>query len=276
MLYYVARPTNALSLAACHKYGFGALLTPLTVTAAGKVVDISGHVWPSGLRYSFDNGAWACRHDPNSWRPEPLLRLTARLGLEDRGCYREGLGSGFMVLPDIVGGGEASLKCSLDFRDKHIRGDLGEQVANWLLAVQDGMTPEDVAPVIERHHLGIFVGGSTAWKWETVHQWARLALELPRTYLHVGRVNTLRRAMLCRDLAVQSCDGSSVTRFSVNAELMSRAHDGNDATIPTLEDAYGRDNYTPPELKAWATRMRSGAMQTIANREFCLTLGMPA
>lgn len=274
MLYYVARPTNVRSLTACHEHGFGALLSPLSVNSSGKVVDISNHVWPSGLRYSFDNGAWACRNDPSAWRPDPLLNMVARLGLsEPGGYYREGLGRGFMVLPDVVGDGRASIGRSLDFLQEHRGGDLSDMVVNWLLAVQDGMAPDQVRPIVERHHLGIFVGGSTAWKWETVHEWARLALEIPHLYLHVGRVNTLRRAELCRDLGVHSCDGSSVTRFSVNAAKMARAHDGDDRTIPVLVDRHGRDNYAKSADRERATSMRRIAEATIAHREFYLALG---
>lgn len=273
MLYYTVRPTNSLSVAACLKYRFGVLLSPLSVRD-GKVQDMSGHMHPiPGLPYVLDNGAWACFQAGVEWTPEPMLRLAGRLGLDcPGGYYREGLGRGFCVLPDIVGGGQASLDRSLAFRDQHRNGPLADQIATWLLAVQDGMDPEHVRSLVEQHHLGIFVGGSTAWKWETVHDWAEIGLDLG-CYVHVGRVNTLRRAMLCRDLGVSSCDGSSVSRFSITAEKLSRAHDGENRPLPRPGRA--REYLNAPTRQRIAT-IEPRARHTIAERRFQLALGLAA
>lgn len=274
MRYYVVRPTNARSVAACHEHGFGVLLSPLSVTSAGRVVDISGHVHPlPGLPYVFDNGAWACHQAGVEWEPGPLLRLAERLGLEYPGGYwREGLGRGWLALPDIVGGGQASLDRSLAFLEEHRGGFLSDQVAHWLLVVQDGMTVDQIRPVIERHHLGVFVGGSTEWKWRTVHDWAELAMDTGR-YIHVGRVNTLRRTTLCRDLGVCSADGSSVTRFAVNAEKLSRGHDGKDRPLPPPGRAR---EFLPVALRQRIAEVEPRARHTIAERRFRLALGAVA
>jgi hypothetical protein len=247
---YVVRPTNALSVAACHHHGFGTLLSPMTVVN-DKPVDLSGHVRPlDGLPYMLDNGAWACHQAGIEWRPAPFLRMLDRLG----GGIAGSTAPRFAVLPDIVGGGEQSLDRSLDFWAQRQRDGIEERVGQWLLAVQDGLTPEVIRPVLEQHRFGIFVGGSTPWKWGTVHEWAELAHDLG-TSIHVGRVNSLRRAVLCRDLGVSSIDGSSVTVYSVNAPKMARAHDGDDE---------------PHSLSGAAS-----ARQAIASRKFSLTLGLP-
>lgn len=267
MRYYVVRPTNARSVAACIEHGFGVLLSPLSVSSGGKLVDMSAHVHPiPGLPYVLDNGAWSCHQAGVEWEPGPLMRMAERLGLDDRGHYREGLGRGWLALPDIVGGGQASLDRSLRFLAEHRGGFLSDQVAHWLLVVQDGMAPAEIRPLLERHHLGVFVGGSTAWKWSTVHDWAELALDL-HCYLHVGRVNTLRRAMLCRDLGAHSADGSSVTRFAVNAPKMARAQDEHDVPLPRPCP------YLPRFWRERIAEVEPRARHAIAQRRFTLALG---
>lgn len=273
MLYYTVRPTNSRSVAECLEHKFGVLLSPLSVRE-GKIQDMSAHVHPiPGLLYVLDNGAWACFQAGVEWTPEPMLRLAERLGLDGPGGYfRAGLGRGFCVLPDIVGGGAASLERSVAFRAEHRNSALADQVANWLLAVQDGMTPEQVRPLLERHHLGIFVGGSTEWKWSTVHDWAELGLDLG-CYVHVGRVNTLRRAMLCRDLGICSADGSSVSRFAVNGPKMAKAHDGVSSPLPPPGRAR---TYLNEPTRRRIAEIEPRARHTIAARRFELLLGAAA
>jgi hypothetical protein len=222
---YVVRPTNARSVAECKHYGFGTLLSPMTVLNK-RVSDMSGYVTPiEGLPYVLDNGAWACHQAGIEWKPEPMRTMVERLGLTNGGRPN------WLVLPDIVMGGMASLERSLRFLDDN-RPWLDTHVPHVALAVQNGMTPEVVGPLLEQHGISvIFVGGSTEWKWATVHQWSELGLDLG-IRVHVGRVNGLHRAELCRDLGVASIDGSSVTVFSVNAEKMSRAHDGTEEAGP--------------------------------------------
>lgn len=257
MRYYVSRPTSARCVEACHTHGFGVLLSPLSVRPSGRLRDMSAHVHPlPGLPFVIDNGAWACHQAGVEWSPEPMLALAARLGLaHPGGYYREGLGRGFAVLPDIVGGGQASLDRSLAFRDAQRNGPLSDSIATWLLAVQDGMDPETIAPLLERYHLGLFVGGSREWKWQTAHLWAEIGLDLG-VHVHVGRVNGLRRAQLCRDLGIQSCDGSSVSQYADNAPKMARAHDGIDVQLP--RPGVARETANMP------TRARIAAVEPLA------------
>lgn len=70
-------------------------------------------------------------------------------------------------------------------------------------AVQDGMEPPDVPAGAEV----VFVGGSTAWKWDTVAMWCSA---FPR--VHVGRVNGYQRLWQCHEAGAESCDGSGWTR----------------------------------------------------------------
>jgi len=80
------------------------------------------------------------------------------------------------------------------------------------------MTPAEVGPLLAVN-IGLFVGGSTAWKLETLGTWGALAAER-RCYLHVGRVNTQRRIARCHAVGAQSFDGTSVSRYAATlAEL---------------------------------------------------------
>jgi hypothetical protein len=235
---YVCRPTNSRSVAACREHNFGVLLSPLTVVH-GEATDISACSHPiPGQPYVLDNGAWSCHVAGVPWAEGPFMKLVSRLGGD----------AGFAVAPDIVGGGAESLAFSLDWLAEN-RARAG--VDRWMLAVQDGMTVDHVREVLIEHRFaGMFVGGSTEWKWRHVHEWSALGLELGLR-VHVGRVNSRRRAELCRDVGVSSIDGSSVTRYAVNAPLLAGPCDGS-------EDA-----------EAGPSR------HSIAERQFRLTLGSP-
>jgi len=120
-----------------------------------------------------------------------------------------GAGADFVIVPDIVAGGLESLAFSLEW--------LHRLSGLRLLAVQDGMTPDDVRPYLGVS-VGLAVGGTTDapegnWKEQTLPAWGALARETG-CYLHVLRVNSARRILLCQDAGAHSCDGTSVTRFA--------------------------------------------------------------
>jgi len=232
---YVCRPTGERAIKACRDHGFGALLSPLfsrkTKAGTSRLVDMSGYtVAPEGMPYVLDNGAWAYFVAGQPWSDKPLIKLLERAKSFERPPE-------WVVLPDVVGAGPRSLALSESWHAEH-----ADLASRWLLAVQDGMTVEQVREVIERRELaGIFVGGSTSWKWRTLPRWADLGLELGCT-VHVGRVNGERKAELCRDLGATSIDGSSVARFAVTATKMARPCDGDDSP------ARARGNVKPRQL----------------------------
>jgi hypothetical protein len=77
---------------------------------------------------------------------------------------------------------------------------------------KDGMEESDVRPFLGER-VGLFVGGSTAWKLATLAQWARLGREVG-CWVHVGRVNSSRRIAACAGVGATSFDGTSVSRFA--------------------------------------------------------------
>ena len=150
-----------------------------------------------GIRYALDNGAWSAFIAGVPFQVEPFEQAVSKIGA----------GADFVVAPDIVAGGMTSLAMSLDWLPR-----LLAVAPVVLIAVQDGMTPADIAPHLS-DRVGIFVGGTTEWKEETMAVWGALARR-HGAICHVGRVNTIRRIRLCAAAGATSFDGSSVSRFA--------------------------------------------------------------
>ena len=151
---------------------------------------------PSPLPYGLDNGAWGCH----------TRGLPFNVGGFERVLRDHGANADWIVLPDIVGGGLKSLRMSMSWVPR--LEQFGRQL---LLPVQDGMTVEDVRSTLSPQ-IGIFLGGSTDWKLETMGAWGELAKKRDCLF-HVARVNSIKRINLCRDAGADSFDGSSPTRF---------------------------------------------------------------
>ena len=161
------------------------------------LVSARGVLRHEGFPYALDNGAWTAHTHDEPFDVPAFTKAVDLLGND----------ADFVVIPDIVGGGIDSLRYSLSWLPR-LRRLPGPQ----LLAVQDGMTPEDVRPYIGTR-IGIAVGGTTEWKIETMRQWGALARE-SACWLHILRVNSARRIRLCQDAGATSFDGSGPSRFA--------------------------------------------------------------
>jgi hypothetical protein len=192
---YASNTGTRRNLAALQLHGWRILVTPEKPRP------------PAGFHYAIDNGAWGC--------------FVRKVAFGARGFQalldRHGAGADFVIVPDIVAEGDRSLEFSISWKDR-MRG-----VERPLLAVQDGMTRGQVETVLESWTgLGIFLGGSTAWKLRTMGTWGALAATTGR-YFHVGRVNTARRIRLCAEAGADSFDGTSASRFAVTVPMLDRA-----------------------------------------------------
>jgi hypothetical protein len=185
MIPYAAYTTNRRSLTAVRDAGWRVLLSPAT------------GLKNFGVPYALDNGAWSAFMAGEEFREEAFQKAVGLIGP----------GAAWVVAPDIVEGGKASLQMSVRWL-----GWLLDRVPVVLIAVQDGMSPRDIQGRLGIR-IGIFVGGSTEWKEETMAMWAALARSCG-AICHVGRVNTARRIHLCAAAGVDSFDGSSVSRFA--------------------------------------------------------------
>lgn len=106
----------------------------------------------------------------------------------------------FVVVPDIVGGGAASLARSLELVEW-----VPPELPVRYLVVQEGMTLAQVAEVMP-HFGGLFVGGaSMEWKLGTAPEWIALAHAHGRR-CHIGRIGTLARLEIALRHGADSVD----------------------------------------------------------------------
>ena len=143
-----------------------------------------------GELWALDNGAFAAWKSGKSFDPESFAARAWRWA---------DLSPRFGVLPDVVGGGRASLALSLAWLPQ-----LPPSVP-WYLAVQDGVEPADVEPHAPRL-AGIFLGGSDAYK-ARAFEWSRFAhgRGLRFHYARASSPMLLRRAFDC---GADSCDST--------------------------------------------------------------------
>ncbi|MGF6870782.1 hypothetical protein [Paraburkholderia sp. MM5477-R1] len=170
------------------------------------LVSAKGEHRTEGMRYAIDNGAWTAYQRGEPFDEAAFLAVVDKLGER----------ADWIVLPDIVQGGLASLEFSLRWMER-LRG----MPSQLLIAVQNGMQLEDVAPYLSPV-VGIFIGGSTDWKESTAEAWGLLARRR-NCHLHVGRVNSARRIRICAAAGADSFDGSGPSRFSNALPRLDRA-----------------------------------------------------
>ena len=182
-------------------------LAAFRAMGARLMISARGVLRTEGFAYALDNGAWtAFQEHLAGKRPTPVLDLAAFVHAVDR----LGAGADFIIVPDIVMGGEASWMLTRYWlrrlrRDRRLKG------VRLMIAVQNGMEPELVRPYLSAR-VGVFVGGDVPWKLATMGVWAKVAHERGAV-CHVGRVNTGRRVRLCEIAGVDSFDGSGPSRF---------------------------------------------------------------
>ena len=164
--------------------------------AGWRVLVVAGAVLRNeGLPYALDNGAWSCYQRGVSFDTVAFETALDKLGR----------GADWITVPDIVAGGLRSLRFSESWLARV------SDYAPPLLAVQDGITPADVRGLVGKE-VGIFLGGTTEWKLETMRAWGELAAERG-AYFHIARVNSVKRINKCVAAGGHSFDGTSVTRF---------------------------------------------------------------
>lgn len=181
---------------------------------------------PRRQPFALDNYAFACFKNNKPWDAEAFKRGVGE-------CQKRKQTPDFVVSPDIVGGGWASLERSLEWQS-WLKG-----FAPVYLAVQDGMTLDGVAP-----HLGlfdgIFVGGTVPWKLTSGYWWAALAhgRGLP---CHVGRISGRYNTRLVKSWPADSID-SCVPLWST---------ENRQAVVEGLADP--PMDFDPPEVEQFMT-----------------------
>lgn len=221
MISYASQTSSRKNLAMLQRHGWR-----LLISRAGG--------WKThGFRYCLDNGAW---HDHTHAKPFDSNRFQTLIDALGRQAD-------FVIAPDIVCGGIASLQLSVVWL-----APLLQRTSLVLVPVQNGMGPQDLVSIVLPNRIGIFIGGDTAWKETTMLQWGDFASQ-KGIYMHVGRVNTARRVKLAQAAGAWSIDGSSGSRWS--------------KTVPPLDHCVRQwDMWTPPNTRAdqlkWAAMPAPG------------------
>ena len=176
-----------------------------------------------GFRHAIDNGAWGAFRRGDAWDGEGFVKL----------MKQHGKTADFIVVPDIVEGGLKSLDRSMAW----LGACLQYGAKDVLIPVQDGMAPWDLKPILEiNNRIGLFVGGSTEFKLASLPWWGRLARRYGR-WLHVGRVNSVRRINLCLSSGADSFDGTSVSIYAKTINTLDPAR--HQATMWAGLDQWG-------------------------------------
>ena len=149
-----------------------------------------------GEPFGIDNGAFSAWKNGTPWDESKFLRrVDAALASKQTPILS--------VTPDIVAAGLKSLEFSLEWRTK-----LPDQL-RWYLAVQDGMTPDNIDSIIDRFS-GVFLGGSDKFK-KTANQW-RLWTKERGIPFHWGRCGTARKLREAKTIGVDSIDSTTPIR----------------------------------------------------------------
>lgn len=110
----------------------------------------------------------------------------------------------WVLLPDAVGDWARTVELAQIYLPI-VRG-LGYNVA---VALQDGC---EFDQVLDFDPQWVFVAGSTEWKECNIASSCEFFKPLG-IRVHVGRVNTKRRLILCMSAGVDSCDGTTLNKF---------------------------------------------------------------
>ena len=162
---------------------------------AGKYPGKVGHLYgPGGFRgpyeflpFGLDNGRFAAWAHKKDWDESEFLGLLDRV-VDTR------VKPLWVVVPDVVTDRDGTLRQWDAWAPR-----LGRYGWPLAMAVQDGMTPDDVPQDADV----VFVGGSTEWKRATLHDWTDAF-----DRVHVGRINSPRWLWVCDRAGVESCDGT--------------------------------------------------------------------
>jgi len=144
-----------------------------------------------GECWAFDNGAYAAFTNKTVWDGDAFMRRVERQSKYGK--------PEFAVCPDIVCGGKRSLGFSVLWIEQLKNG------WNWYLAVQDGISPEDVVDILDKFH-GVFLGGSNKYK-SQVNVWAEFARKNGKKF-HYARCSTRNRIHQARTAMSDSIDSA--------------------------------------------------------------------
>lgn len=182
---------------------------------------------PEDIAHMVDCGAWPAFV---AWKAGKIAENMLDLEAFEVALDRYGPTADMVVLPDIVEGGVASLDLSARWMNRCLA-----TTSKVLISVQNDMEPRHLRPYVGAK-VGIFLGGSTEWKKDTMRSWGEFCHEVGCHY-HVARVNTPRRYAIARWSGAHSTDGTSGTKFSKNMPKIDAARRQMTLFMPGSEAA---------------------------------------
>lgn len=199
-----------------------ALIERLAEEHIGEMT-VCGEWPPRRMPYAYDNGCFSGVFDPATFEGE-----LHRIAVSPR-AHPE-----FVVVPDVVGSAVQTFALLREWHPK-LRAVFPRRVPPFALALQDGMTPTDVRPLLrDRVVQVLFVGGSTAWKWNTAEQWVELA-HAHGARCHIGRAGTPRLVAQARRVRADSIDSAFPLWSQANlGEFLAALHVADDGRQPAL------------------------------------------
>lgn len=150
-----------------------------------------GNLPPAGQPWAADNGRFSA---PETYTDERYLDWLAKRPHKDA-CL-------FATAPDVVGNAGATLALSAP-----MYGRIRKAGYRAALVAQDGL--ENLREFIPWDDFdALFIGGTTEWKLsEAAHELAAEA-KWRGKWLHMGRVNSLRRVRIAKAMGCDSVDGT--------------------------------------------------------------------
>ncbi len=179
MKVYVGQTRARALIAELTSYGWGEMTQPKEVPARRRP-------------WALDNAAFLAFKANKPWEAD-AFRTAVEAAAEGKHP------PDFVVAPDIVAGGAASLERSLEWLPW-----LRQHELKVYLAVQDGMTLTQIAPLVGAFD-GLFVGGTEVWKIISGWWWVKLAHACGRP-CHIGRISGRERVRLVKTWGTDSID----------------------------------------------------------------------
>lgn len=185
-----------------------------------------GGAFPPRRRpWAYDNGAYS------DWTHGRAFDAAA-FERDVNAIQRDALAPDFIVVPDIVAGGDKSLEFSCAWAPQLVG------IAPLYLAVQDGMTLEAVGAELEIFD-GIFVGGTLAWKVANALRFRTLAATFTKP-CHVGRCGTPNRVRWAKAIKADSIDSCLPLWSEGHLTRFREALDGTESQAWLGENDWGR------------------------------------
>lgn len=150
------------------------------------------HLIQGGYYWAVDNCAFS------EWNEEAFCRLICKIARAGDYCCA------WVAAPDVVGDHRATLD-----RWKFWGRAIWSCNLVPAFVCQDGCTPWEIP-----YEAGcIFIGGTTEWKLSTEARECVRAAHMMDQFVHMGRVNSLKRLKYAYECGCDSVDGSSLSRF---------------------------------------------------------------